>query len=117
MAFSNETCPVSLKECNSIDREDVTSAALDFAPVIPENGTGTESFPRDKAGHGQHYLIQNIVDALLGKGTCPGTGHTAARTSRVMDEMVKDYYMNRSKRSLSALQMGQTPGGSSRAQR
>ena len=33
--------------------------------------------------------IQSIVDALNGAGECPSTGASAARTSWVMDEMLK----------------------------
>jgi hypothetical protein len=40
----------------------------------------------------QYYLIKDVVQALEGKGTSPSTGISAARTSRVMDEIVKEYY-------------------------
>lgn len=44
----------------------------------------------------QHNLIQSIVEELTGRGTsCPSTGITAARTSKVLDEIVQDYYQNR----------------------
>ncbi|MBK8778977.1 MAG: Gfo/Idh/MocA family oxidoreductase [Saprospiraceae bacterium] len=36
----------------------------------------------------QHSLIQTIVDDLRGRGTCPSTGESAARTNRVMDWMI-----------------------------
>ena len=42
--------------------------------------------------HIQQPLIQSIVDDLLGKGTCPSTGVSAARTNWVMEEMTKNYY-------------------------
>jgi hypothetical protein len=40
-------------------------------------------------------LIQTIVDELHGRGECPSTGESAARTSWVLDECVRDYYAHR----------------------
>lgn len=37
--------------------------------------------------HIQQPLIAMVVDALLGRGECPSTGDTAARTSWVMDQV------------------------------
>ena len=42
----------------------------------------------DLPRHIQQPLIKSIVEDLLGTGTCPSTGHTAARTNWVMGEMV-----------------------------
>ena len=39
--------------------------------------------------HIQRPLIQSIVEELLGKGSCPSTGITAARTNWVLEEIVK----------------------------
>ena len=43
----------------------------------------------------QEPLIQSVVDALRDRGTCPSTGETAARTSRVMDEVLAGFYGGR----------------------
>jgi predicted dehydrogenase len=43
----------------------------------------------------QQPLIQTVVDSLLGKGTSPSTGATAARTSDVMDRALASYYGTR----------------------
>jgi hypothetical protein len=40
-------------------------------------------------------LIQTIVDQLQGRGQCPSTGATAARTAKVMDQALADYYGTR----------------------
>jgi predicted dehydrogenase len=40
--------------------------------------------------HIQQPLIQSIVDELLGTGSCPSTGETAARTNWVMGELIKN---------------------------
>jgi len=42
--------------------------------------------------HIQEPLIQTVVDDLLGKGSCPSTGVSAARTNWVMEEITKHYY-------------------------
>ena len=42
--------------------------------------------------HIQQPLIQTVVDALEGKGSCPSTAVSAARTSAVMDEALASYY-------------------------
>jgi predicted dehydrogenase len=51
-----------------------------------------EKFTFDLPKHIQHPLIETIVDDLLGNGTCPSTGLSAARTNWVMEEMTKNYY-------------------------
>jgi predicted dehydrogenase len=45
--------------------------------------------------HIQQPLIQTIVDELLGRGKCPSTGVTAARTSAVMDAALNGFYHGR----------------------
>ena len=39
-----------------------------------------------------HFLIQQVVQELHGEGKCVSTGYSAARTSWVMEEIVKTYY-------------------------
>jgi predicted dehydrogenase len=41
--------------------------------------------------HVQQPLIQSVVDALAGRGTCPSTGDSAARTSHVIDRLLADH--------------------------
>jgi predicted dehydrogenase len=48
----------------------------------------TEAFHIPHPPHIQQPLIQTVVDSLLGRGTCPSTGETAARTNRVMDAIL-----------------------------
>jgi predicted dehydrogenase len=43
----------------------------------------------------QGPLVQTMVDALRGEGSCPSTGETAARTSRVMDQVLTHFYGGR----------------------
>jgi predicted dehydrogenase len=42
--------------------------------------------------HISQNLVQQVVDELRGVGECVSTGESAARTSWVLDEMVKGYY-------------------------
>ena len=42
--------------------------------------------------HISQNLVQQVVDELRGIGECVSTGESAARTSWVLDEMVKEYY-------------------------
>jgi len=42
--------------------------------------------------HVQQPLIQTVVDHLNGLGQCPSTGDSAARTTRVMDQILASYY-------------------------
>ena len=41
--------------------------------------------------HIQQPLIQSIMDELRGQGKSPSTGVTAARTARVIDEVLGSY--------------------------
>ncbi len=64
-------------------------------PLRLTNGTGLKSFHLPNPPHIQQPLIQSIVDELRGQGNCPSTGRSACRTSRVMDEILHDYYGGR----------------------
>lgn len=84
----------------SHDRRDVTEivgsagkmeySTFDAQPVILTTSRGRQEFGCDYPPHVQQPLIQTVVDALAGKGSCPSTGESAARTSWVMDQMLHD---------------------------
>ena len=57
-----------------------------------ENNQGYHEFPFEKPKHVQSFLMEKIVASLRGYGESPSTGISGARTSWVMDEMVKSYY-------------------------
>lgn len=56
----------------------------DNSVTLELDGKAKEVFQFDMPKHIQQPLIQTIVDALLGKGTCPSTGISGARTNWVM---------------------------------
>jgi predicted dehydrogenase len=64
-------------------------------PIVLVTAGGEERFAVPNPRHIQEPMIQRVVDALRGEGTCPSTGETAARTSRVMDEVLAGYYGGR----------------------
>lgn len=55
---------------------------------------GTEEFNFENPQHISQNLVQQVVNELLGEGACVSTGASAARTSWVLDEMVKEYYQS-----------------------
>lgn len=56
---------------------------------------GVETFDLPNPPHIQQPLIQTIVNQLHGHGQCASTGVSAARTARVMDRVLADYYGSR----------------------
>lgn len=60
-------------------------------PVRLETTSESEEFQIPHPDHIQQPMIQAIVDELNGQGTSPSTGETAARTSRVMDQLLFDW--------------------------
>jgi predicted dehydrogenase len=53
---------------------------------------GTVSFSFRNPDNIQHHLIRQVVQELRGEGKCVSTGISAARTSWVLKEIVKEYY-------------------------
>jgi predicted dehydrogenase len=74
------------------DRGSIRFSTFDFKPIILTNENGTKEFENERPEHVQYHLIDKIVQALHGSGSSPSTGISAARTSRVMDEVVNEYY-------------------------
>ena len=60
-----------------------------FSPIELITEVLSESFEIPSPEHIQQPLIQTIVDELRGVGECPSTGISGARTSRVMDLILK----------------------------
>ncbi|HEX8552682.1 MAG TPA: Gfo/Idh/MocA family oxidoreductase [Abditibacteriaceae bacterium] len=64
-------------------------------PLLLQTASGSEEISRPNPATIQQPLIQSIVDELHGRGACPSTGLSAARTSRVMDAALNRYYGGR----------------------
>ena len=67
----------------------ITYSTFDDQPVILTTTQGREEFFYEYPPHIQQPLIQAVVDDLHGRGSCPSTGESAARTSWVMDQMLR----------------------------
>lgn len=61
-----------------------------FEPIEIVTAQGSRRFAIPPPEHIQQPLIQTIVDELRGRGHCPSTGVSAARTARVTDLIMKD---------------------------
>lgn len=74
------------------DQGRIIFSTFEFSPVILENKDGHQEFPFERPPHVQSNLMAKIIASLRGEGDAPSTGKSAARTNRVLDEMVKGYY-------------------------
>jgi len=77
------------------DRTEIVGSAgrIEFATfgydvITLENQAGKQEFKIPYPAHVQQPLIGAIVKSLLGEGTSPSTGVSAARTALVMDKIV-----------------------------
>jgi predicted dehydrogenase len=61
------------------------------SPIRLVRGDKVEDFAVGDPPHVHQPLIQTIVDEMNGKGRCPSTGESAARTARVMDALVAGF--------------------------
>ncbi|MGH8183718.1 MAG: Gfo/Idh/MocA family protein [Rhodanobacteraceae bacterium] len=67
-------------------------ATFGDGPIRLENVAGVREFHVENPLHIQQPLIETVVAELTGRpGACPSTAASAARTSRVMDEVLRDY--------------------------
>ncbi len=60
-------------------------------PVRIETSAGEEEFLPVVPQHIQEPLLETVVADLLGRGHCPSTGESAARTNWAMDEVLKQW--------------------------
>ena len=65
-------------------------------PLRLMNASGPQEFDIPYPKTVAQPLIQSVVDDLLGQGTCPSTGVSARRTSKVMDKVLDAFYGGRS---------------------
>lgn len=66
--------------------------ALGAAPMVLNGRRGHHKFDIPHPPAIQQPLIQTVVDELEGRGHCPSTGESAARTTWVMEQVLRSYY-------------------------
>lgn len=71
------------------DKGKICLSTFAFTPIQLISETKTELYEIAPPEHIQQPLIQTIVNELRGIGTCPSTGISGSRTSRVMDWIMK----------------------------
>jgi predicted dehydrogenase len=88
--------------CYAADRDDemneiigaegrILFSTTKAVPICVTRGDVVDEIPVDDPPHVHQPLIQSIVDELNGRGTCASTGESAARTTRVIDEILREY--------------------------
>jgi predicted dehydrogenase len=80
------------------DRGTINFTTFNFEPIILTNESGRQEFVNERPENIQYYLIKNIVQSLNGHGSVLSTGTSAARTSRIMDQIVMEYYSGTAQR-------------------
>ena len=66
----------------------IAFSTFQFTPIALVNDHGQQTFVVDSPDHVQQPLIQTVVDALLGQGTCPSSGASGARASHIMEQII-----------------------------
>jgi predicted dehydrogenase len=74
------------------EKGSIKFSTFSFEPIILTNESGRRELINERPEHVQYNLIEKIVQSLEGNGSSPSTGISAARTSKVMDEIVEEYY-------------------------
>lgn len=74
------------------DKGSIKFTTFSFEPIVVINESGRTEYINERPEHVQYYLIEKIVNSLNGNGESPSTGISGARTSKVMDEIVAEYY-------------------------
>jgi predicted dehydrogenase len=93
-SWSFSISPECEKDSIEIFGEDgaIKLSTFSFEPIVLTNKTGRYEYINERPEHVQYFLINHIVKELTGHGVASSTGISGARTSKVMDEIVKDYY-------------------------
>ncbi|HUX57180.1 MAG TPA: Gfo/Idh/MocA family oxidoreductase [Bacteroidales bacterium] len=89
--------PESIKDTIEItgDQGSINFSTYNFETIVLTNNNGRQEFINERPEHVQYNLINMIVQSLHGKGSAPSTGISGARTSKIMDEVVAEYYKGR----------------------
>ncbi len=93
---TDKTCEEDIIEING-EKGRISFPCFQNGKVIVQTEDGIAELEFDNPENISFHLVQQVVEELRGNGQCVSTGKTAARTSRVLDEMVKNYYRGRGK--------------------
>jgi len=66
----------------------ISFSVFGFTPITQRKNRQTTFFDVPMPSHVQQPLIQSVVDTLKGKDQCPSTGESAARTNKIMEEII-----------------------------
>jgi predicted dehydrogenase len=75
------------------DNGKISFSCFGFNPIVVENSLGKNAYRYEKPEHVQIYLIEEVVHELLGQGICPSKANSGMRTNKIMEKIVKDYYI------------------------
>ena len=79
------------------DRGQLRSSTFEDVTVVLETEAGMQAFDIPNPPSVQQPLIASLVDELRGNGRSPSTGISAARTSAVIDQVLRDYRTRQSR--------------------
>ena len=69
------------------ERGQIDFSTFSFAPITL-HGDAQRRFDIAPPAHVQQPLLESVVGALRNEGACPSTGQSAARTSRIMEQVI-----------------------------
>ncbi len=70
----------------------ITFPCFKHEKVVVQTSEGIAELGFENPQHISQFLVEQVIEELRGNGKCVSTGKSAARTSWVLDEMVKNYY-------------------------
>ncbi len=70
----------------------ITLPCFSQGKLVITTANGNEELEFENPEHISQNLVEQVVEELRGNGKCASTGESAARTSWVLDKMVKGYY-------------------------
>jgi len=70
----------------------IVFSSFTFDPIKVTNENKYTEYINERPEHVQYYLIEQVVNDINSRSGVVSTGISGARTSRVMDEIVREYY-------------------------
>jgi predicted dehydrogenase len=74
------------------DKGTITFSCFVFDPIVLRTRGGNKKFANHTPENIQYNMIEQVVNSIRGEAVPVSTGISGARTSRVMDEIVAEYY-------------------------